>query len=691
MKLLCMTTDGLLYQRNAFGPIPKEFETAHWDKASSSYVTLAIIASHVMRITISTASLNPNFLKNNIVASQSDVFIYGRLSQISGNIRAGIAGHIGSIVPAAADGIDLSLPIGYSSSAVLREWNAGTAGANLDALASQNAAAGTAYSFWLRLNGKTLNGKDSYTNRNWAGTSLTRESGQVGVWSPNGTGAMELYSFYACAGRYVTVNGLNSGDVIRARTTAGTSLATANESAGFAVIDLMGVELTTLADLVVERSSVVIAQYKIGVDIRIVGGCQYSLDEDTSILPGLISRRHCAPLARRYSGTYDRTYFGGIDSLGNVIVSQVDPSTGATVSSVVDTLPIADSHSAPAILVDSDGYIWAFYSKHALETSIYYKKSTNPEDISAWGAKQTLAFDYNVTYPQVFQSAGGRIILMCRSAASNNTDWRAMWTDDAGANWSADRAWVSTAAWLYCEPKQHADFDTLSVLFSWHPLNGAAHGLYMARVDLDSGDITNPGTPTPIGNMYSGAAIAVSASLKLFTSDADNYAIGHDIDENGNAVFTQFDPNDIDGSARYKFVHFSEAGAVETIRDIAAAGVTEPSANWGECSLMGNGIVILIRESSGEYIVEKWLTANGGINWYSIQLDADPDNDVYARYVPIVPLFFDPAAPFIGYNRARSIVDESNYTQACDIVLLSALGASLPSTFFPFLSRYLNQ
>lgn len=61
-----------------------------------------------------------------------------------------------------------------------------------------------------------------------------------------------------------------------------------------------------------------------------------------------------------------------------------------------------DSHGAPAMCIDASGYIRVFWGCHS--STIYYRKSTNPWDVSTWDAQQSITETF--TYPSIFYYDG---------------------------------------------------------------------------------------------------------------------------------------------------------------------------------------------------------------------------------------------------------------------------------------------
>jgi hypothetical protein len=93
-------------------------------------------------------------------------------------------------------------------------------------------------------------------------------------------------------------------------------------------------------------------------------------------------------------------YNGGVTGEDNVVLSR-DHNDNSIVKTTLASEVSSDDHVNPAVFARNDGYILCFWTGHNGGT-IYYKVSSNPEDISSFGPEQTLP-QTSVTYPQPVQ------------------------------------------------------------------------------------------------------------------------------------------------------------------------------------------------------------------------------------------------------------------------------------------------
>lgn len=94
--------------------------------------------------------------------------------------------------------------------------------------------------------------------------------------------------------------------------------------------------------------------------------------------------------------------------------------------------PLAtDTHGAPAIFVDADGFIHVIYGGH---TSVQkHARSRMPGDITSWIEIPNIP---NGTYPQIIQHAPNDVEMFFRNGAM---DWTSIRSTDGGKSWSNPR------------------------------------------------------------------------------------------------------------------------------------------------------------------------------------------------------------------------------------------------------------
>ena len=99
--------------------------------------------------------------------------------------------------------------------------------------------------------------------------------------------------------------------------------------------------------------------------------------------------------------TVDITLLGYIDVHGQIKATQIDWNKGTRNEVLVRGAFETDDHDNPTFLVLPDERIMVFYSYHSKST-MFYRVSKRPGDITCLGPEKQMAFDYKTTYPSPF-------------------------------------------------------------------------------------------------------------------------------------------------------------------------------------------------------------------------------------------------------------------------------------------------
>lgn len=105
------------------------------------------------------------------------------------------------------------------------------------------------------------------------------------------------------------------------------------------------------------------------------------------------------PRAVYYEGTHKRTYSGWVDSTGNIVVAQYDHDSDQVVTHVLHEKFERDDHDNPSFLIDRDGRLMVFYTRHSTGKSpIFLARASAPENITQWEPVQKLRLNDSITY-----------------------------------------------------------------------------------------------------------------------------------------------------------------------------------------------------------------------------------------------------------------------------------------------------
>jgi hypothetical protein len=150
--------------------------------------------------------------------------------------------------------------------------------------------------------------------------------------------------------------------------------------------------------------------------------------------------------------------------------------------SVGDSPLTDDTHGAPALAVDENGYLYVFYGSHG--SLQYFRKSSHPYRIDSWGEERT--FGGQMCYPQVFFREGG-LYAFHRVGCSTCGTWALIRSTDGGETWQPDRTLVNCGIGCVYALSYLDGNGTFHLVWSWHRVSGLRENLYYMR-SSDGGD-----------------------------------------------------------------------------------------------------------------------------------------------------------------------------------------------------------
>ena len=331
--------------------------------------------------------------------------------------------------------------------------------------------------------------------------------------------------------------------------------------------------------------------------------------------------------AVHYVGAHDRTYIGYVDSAGDIDIVSQDARTARLVHNRLHATLQYDDHAAPGLAILPGGKIFVAYSKH-LNSPMYYRISTNPEDISAFGPERIVSANAVYANP-IYLSAEHRLYLFFRDGVTihpsvvSTTDY---------VHWTAQRDMILPQA-SYGRTRPYAKYatngvNTISIAFTdGHPREDALHAkstsLYAIGYKTGVGWHTPNGTaltlPVKIDELKSkpdavvyqdpGAAPAWVSSTALDPSTG-NPIVAY-------PTYKGLDPSD----GWYHYARWNGASWVDST--FTNAGASIATANPVEMQYSGGmdidrndpNTVYVSRETtltSGVWEIERWHTADGG-------------------------------------------------------------------------------
>ncbi|HPN55011.1 MAG TPA: BNR-4 repeat-containing protein [Candidatus Moranbacteria bacterium] len=343
----------------------------------------------------------------------------------------------------------------------------------------------------------------------------------------------------------------------------------------------------------------------------------------------------------------NKTYVGAVSTDGNIVILQYDNRTGASTFSILHEYLNADDHAAPSILIRPDGRIMVFYSAH-LGSEMYYRISTNPENISSWGTETKVNVENTPgagghTYPSPIQLSGesNKLYLFWRGG---NIQPNFSTSTDGGTTWSAVKTLVNVPDQRPYIKYASDNVDEIHFAFGdGHPDNLTSNNLYYAYYKNGNFYKANG---TSIGNMSSLPLSPSSADLVYDDSDNKTRSWVWDIALNGSGrpviVYATF-PSPT--NHRYWYAVWNGSSWINS--EITAAGsflyVGQEEYSGGITLDHENpNVVYLSRQINGQYEIEKWITNNSGVTWSSESITANSERK---NIRPVVPRGHNSSGP----------------------------------------------
>lgn len=271
------------------------------------------------------------------------------------------------------------------------------------------------------------------------------------------------------------------------------------------------------------------------------------------------------------------SYFGYVDgSNGNVCVRSYAHATGAvSAATVLHAALEVDDHVAPSLLVrPSDHRVIAFYSAH-LGPALYMRVSTNPEDISAFGAETDLDSAFagsQYTYPSpVYTSSDTTIWLFTRSHVAGVAYWWYSASADGGVTWPAV---VHLHSQTYSKIVSNGT-DRIDVACCMHPNGDDGPDIYQIKHLYRESAAWHQSDGTVMSGSLPFAGTDMSVVYDGGASPVWVWDIAYGLDGNPVIGFVRFNGGDT-GDHRYMWARWT--GSAWDVHEIAAGGGAIPTA-----------------------------------------------------------------------------------------------------------------
>ncbi len=364
------------------------------------------------------------------------------------------------------------------------------------------------------------------------------------------------------------------------------------------------------------------------------------------------------PRAVYYKGTQEKTYVGYFHSdnnPGEAGIASYDHATGAIQTFNLKTNFGFDDHNTTTLTILPDGRIITFYCVH-YGAAWYSRISTNPEDISAWGAEKTV--NVACTYPNVCQlsAENNRLYLFFRGPSTEGGDAGMPYyqtSNDGGATWSTAVKYFfggTEAAGMrpYCKYCSNGK-DKIYMLieqdnrnnpppkptFFMYYFNGGFYRMNGTLIKTVAQDAATPIGVNDVDMVFDPANPPDGLSNVIGT--------GWDValDPDGNPVFVYDIYDNTNGGPNHRYYYYRWDGTKWNSHFLVNSGnpMTEGNVEVG----FGGGLILdhvnpnivyLSTHVNGVFELERWVTPDKGATWTYWQITS---GSAAKNCRPIVP------------------------------------------------------
>lgn len=372
------------------------------------------------------------------------------------------------------------------------------------------------------------------------------------------------------------------------------------------------------------------------------------------------------PRGFKYSGTYNRVYWGTITVNGYILACQYDCDTGAVVTFDLNTgaWNENDDHDCPSFLRLSTGKIAAFWGMHGTGNA-QFRITSNPEDFSAWGTKQAWGTTnltgniaggngHSYAYPVRLSSESNKIYVFFRSSPSMThcvaTTTEAGLASNTWDSYGANTAiqWVDTGSQYPYVKMCSNNTDTIYIAFSNSQPNTAVTNIYFAK--LTGGNFYKM-DGTLIGALSSGP-LALAGFEKVYDNATDGRAWIWDIalDSNGYPVIAYVSfPGGTAGTApngcHYRYARWNGSAWVDNSLGVGSGAMYAGQIFYSGGMYLNHSdpSIVYVSVNDGtngpdpadghNFTIQKWVTADLGATWTHTNVSALTGN----HYRPFCP------------------------------------------------------
>ena len=389
------------------------------------------------------------------------------------------------------------------------------------------------------------------------------------------------------------------------------------------------------------------------------------------------------PRAVYFEGKFKRTYGGWIDSHGNVMVGFYDHESHVMENDTIHKDLEIDDHDAPSLLLERNGTIQVYYTRHAKNEGIYFTHSLEPENIHVWSDTKLLAlndtlsglgFSKTYTYTNIvrLKKESGRLFLFWRGLDFKPN---VSFSDDNGQSWSIGKILIlPERSYKDRRPYMKVTSDgerCIHIAFTdGHPRNEATNSIYYLAYRNDqfqkaSGELISlwdelPLDPTVCDIVYDATITGEKAWIWDIAQDKNGSPV---------LVYVRFkdDMNHIYYYAVYENGSWQNHELVNSGKWFphTPEGETEREPNYSGGVVLDHqdpSRVFLSRNKEGVFEIEKWETNNNGKDWLVTPVTENSANDNVRPFV--VRHYPDSESPLVLWMNLKEYTHYTNYNSS---------------------------
>ncbi len=344
-----------------------------------------------------------------------------------------------------------------------------------------------------------------------------------------------------------------------------------------------------------------------------------------------------------------KTYFGYVNSFGNIEIGVYDHKSGKIVTKILHSFLQKDDHANPSLLFLPDGRLMVFYTKHSNccgaqpPYEMFYRISDKPEDISEWSQEMTTGQNtrgfaaYCYSNPVRLTDESNKIYLFWRGG---NFRPNFSTSDDLGKTWTSAKTLINhkkkeNNVRPYVKIASNGK-DKIHIAFTdGHPRVENQNSIYymaykkgnLLKANGDKIASLNeiPVAPRDAHVVYDGRETGQKAWIWDVAEDKNGhpvlvYAVFPD-DDNHLYYYSRWD------GKKWKTHELVNSGKwfPET-----QEGQTEKEPNYSGGIILDHenpSVVYLSRKKNGVFEIEKWQTGNNGKSWKVYPVTSGSEND----------------------------------------------------------------